>query len=94
LANILYIRQLALWRPDLECFSLHPGAVKTEIGRDYAERKGLFGKFLKFMVFTLFGWLFKSPDQGIFQIVAVFYLFRICDIFILFISLNFFLFEE
>ena len=64
LANILHMRHLATLRPDIRCFSVHPGGVKTDIGDDLQSRMGCFGAVLGFIAFGLFGWLFRTPFQG------------------------------
>ena len=64
LANALHMRQCAKLSKKVRFFSVHPGGVRTEIGKDMGDRMGTFGSILRFIVFRIFGCLFRTPFQG------------------------------
>lgn len=62
LANILFGRELAarLQGTGVTVYSLHPGVIRTELGRHLIPTLALW----KRLILILFGWLVKSPTEG------------------------------
>ena len=60
LANLFHMQSLAERCPNIGCFAVHPGAVKTTLGRDYRERH----PWLTNVVLWLIGSVLKSPFEG------------------------------
>jgi len=62
LANVLFSRQLAklLEKDEVTVYSLHPGVVRTELGRHIIQKLGIFAYLLGALI-----WPFtKNPAQG------------------------------
>lgn len=65
LANVLFTKELARKLEEnninnVTAYSLHPGVIKTELGRHMKE---VFGSFVLF-AWGLFQWALKTPEQG------------------------------
>lgn len=65
LANILFTKELARRLKEaninnVTSYSLHPGVIKTDLGRHISDTYGPVVKFLWGMV----GWTMKTPEQG------------------------------
>jgi len=53
------MRHLALLKPDLRCFSVHPGVVKTELSRYWKDNSFMFS-----ILSPLMSPFLKTPSQG------------------------------
>jgi len=60
LANVCHMHHLAKLKPNIGCFSLHPGVVQTELARDWAKSRPIFFWFAK----PLMAMFLKTPVQG------------------------------
>uniref|UniRef100_A0A1A8I8V9 Wu:fd55e03 n=2 Tax=Nothobranchius TaxID=28779 RepID=A0A1A8I8V9_NOTKU len=62
LANVLFARELAarLQGTGVTVYSLHPGVIRTELGRHLFSSLALWKRIL----FSLFMWIIKSPREG------------------------------
>ncbi|KAK9813700.1 hypothetical protein WJX73_004097 [Symbiochloris irregularis] len=61
LANVLFAKQLATRTPDhVSVFSLHPGLVKTELGRHLMDSASFTARITQFFLSPVL----KRPDQG------------------------------
>ncbi|RNA18858.1 retinol dehydrogenase 13-like [Brachionus plicatilis] len=66
LANVLFTRELAsrLKGTGVSTFSLHPGVVRTELGRYFADVFGWKFHLIKFFLIPISYWFFKNSRQG------------------------------
>lgn len=66
LANVLFTRELAdrLKGSGVVTFSLHPGVVRTELGRYFADLFGWKFYLIKLFLLPISWWFFKSSRQG------------------------------
>ena len=66
LANVLFTKELAtkLKGTDVVTFSLHPGVVRTELGRYFADVFGWKFYIIKFFLLPISFWLFKNSHEG------------------------------
>lgn len=65
LANVLFTKELARRLKEaniknVTVYSLHPGVIKTDLGRHLSTT---YGWFVRFLV-SLAGWALKTPEQG------------------------------
>ncbi|XP_039255571.2 retinol dehydrogenase 14-like [Styela clava] len=66
LANILFARELSrkLEGTGVTCNSVHPGLVKTELGRHFMNKEGTWNTIKYYLVFPFVKMIFKTPEQG------------------------------
>ncbi|CAF0995457.1 unnamed protein product [Brachionus calyciflorus] len=66
LCNVLFTRELAkrLEGTNVSTHSLHPGVVRTELGRYFGETYGFKASIFKFLFYPIAMWFFKTPVEG------------------------------
>lgn len=66
LANVLFTRELSkrLSSNQVTCYALHPGLVRTELGRYMQDGYSLIRKILFYLCYPLVLLIFKSAKQG------------------------------
>ena len=66
LSNILFTRELAkrLRDTNVTVNALHPGVVRTELGRHFSEAYGWKAIMFQVAFFPLIYWMFKTSEQG------------------------------
>jgi len=66
LCNLLFTHQLAkhLKGTNVTVNALHPGVIRTELGRNLSLSYGWMFKIVEFLFVPFYFWLFKSSKQG------------------------------
>ena len=66
LCNVLFTRELAkrLANSNVNAYALHPGVIKTEIGRNLKDSYGILGQLASLVFCIASVWLCKSTKQG------------------------------
>lgn len=66
LCNILFTRELSrrLAGTNVTVNALHPGVVRTELGRYFGDSYGWKASAFQYLFYPIILWMFKSPKQG------------------------------
>ncbi len=66
LSNVLFTKELAkrLQGTNVTVNSLHPGVIRTELGRHFTDTFGWSVHLVKIVLFPISLWMFKSAKQG------------------------------